>query len=64
LFKAVFCYDNAREITCPQPGEAFYGQDAQYQGVQPAYQDNGGDTIIDLNTGLMWQKSPDGATYR
>src|SRR4030042_3828304 len=53
------CCDNYREITCPQPGEAFYGQDAQYQGIQPAYQDNGDGTITDLNTGLMWQKSPD-----
>jgi len=24
------CYDNTREITCPQPGDPFYGQDAQY----------------------------------
>ena len=22
------CYDNSREITCPQPHESFYGQDA------------------------------------
>lgn len=24
------CFDNIREITCPQPGQPFYGQDAQY----------------------------------
>ena len=24
------CYDDTQEITCPQPGESFYGQDAQY----------------------------------
>ncbi|MFC1935042.1 DUF1566 domain-containing protein [Chloroflexota bacterium] len=52
------CYDNYREIACPQLGEAFYGQDAQYQDVQPTYQDNGDGTVIDLNTGLMWQKDP------
>jgi hypothetical protein len=58
------CYDNFREITCPQPGEPFYGQDAQYQGNQPAYHDNGDGTVTDLNTGLMWQKTPGGkATY-
>ena len=58
------CYNNSREITCPQTGEAFYGQDAQYQGIQPAYQDNGDGTITDLNTGLMWQKtSGDKVTY-
>lgn len=54
------CYNNSREIACPQPGQSFYGQDAQYDGVQPAYQDNGDGTITDLNTGLMWQKTPGG----
>jgi hypothetical protein len=52
------CYDNSREIACPQPGEAFYGQDAQYQGIQPNYMDNGDGTVTDLNTGLIWQKKP------
>ena len=57
------CYDNSQEITCPQPGEPFYGQDAQYQdaqyaGNQPSYVDNGDGTITDLNTGLMWQQTP------
>ncbi len=50
------CYDNSRTVSCPQPGQAFYGQDAQYPGKQPAYQDNGDGTVTDLNTGLMWQK--------
>ncbi len=53
------CYDNQNAITCPQPGEAFYGQDAQYAGLQPNYINNGDGTITDLNTGLMWQKTPD-----
>jgi hypothetical protein len=58
------CYDNSQEIACPQPGEAFYGQDAQYQGNQPDYSDNGDGTVTDLNTGLMWQKTPgDKVTY-
>ena len=52
------CYDNSREITCPQFGGAFYGQDAQYQSIQPTYQDNGDSTVTDLNTGLMWQQDP------
>ncbi len=52
------CYDNTREISPPDPGEGFYGQDAQYQGNQPVYQDNGDGAITDLNTGLMWQKTP------
>jgi len=54
------CYNNTAEITCPSPGEAFYGQDAQYVGLQPSYQDNGDGTITDLVTGLMWQQADDG----
>ncbi|WP_045213642.1 DUF1566 domain-containing protein [Desulfonatronovibrio magnus] len=29
------CYDNELEITCPSPGQDFYGQDAQYQPRLP-----------------------------
>jgi ribonuclease BN (tRNA processing enzyme) len=54
----VKCYDNAREIPAPQPGAAFYGQDAQHTGNAPAYRDNGDGTVSDLVTGLMWQKTP------
>ncbi len=32
-------------------------QDGNYQGIQPAYRDNGDGTVTDLNTGLMWQKT-------
>jgi hypothetical protein len=53
------CYDDSVEISCPQEGAAFYGQDAQYAGPQPRYADNGDGTITDLNTGLMWQQTPD-----
>ncbi len=54
------CYSDSQEIACPQqPGQSYYGQDAQYDGALPAYQDNGDGTITDLNTGLMWQKTPD-----
>ncbi len=51
------CYDNSKIISCSQPGKVFYGQDSQYGGKQPTYQDNGDGTVIDLNTGLMWQKN-------
>lgn len=54
----VRCYNNTGEISCPQPAGAFYGQDAQYQGTQPSYVDNGDGTVTDLNTGLMWQQEP------
>ncbi|WP_290725052.1 DUF1566 domain-containing protein [Archaeoglobus sp.] len=53
------CYDNFGEISCPNPGEPFYGQDAQYRGYQPSYVDNSDGTVTDLNTGLMWTKTPD-----
>ncbi|MCD6517950.1 MAG: hypothetical protein J7L72_11125 [Candidatus Aminicenantes bacterium] len=46
------CYDNFKEISCPKPGQPFYGQDAQYKGHQPHYIDNGNGTITDVNTGL------------
>ena len=54
------CYDNSGEIACPKPGESFYGQDGNYKGAQPAYKDNGDDTVTDLNTFLMWQQDDDG----
>jgi hypothetical protein len=58
------CYDNTGEITCPQIGEAFYGQDANYLGTAAVYIDNGDGTISDIITGLMWQKSVgDKVTY-
>ena len=32
-------YDNSKTIALPQPGEPFYGQDAQYKGTKPSYQE-------------------------
>jgi hypothetical protein len=52
------CYDARTETTYPKAGTAFFGQDAQYQGHQPAYVDNGDGTVTDRNTGLMWQAAP------
>jgi len=53
------CYDNDSEITWPQSGEAFYGQDAQHTENAPSYTNNGDGTVTDNVTGLMWQQSPD-----
>ncbi|NDV25251.1 DUF1566 domain-containing protein [Desulfovibrio sp. JC010] len=50
------CFNNSRQIHCPDKGSDFYGQDAQYKGNQPRYKDNGDGTISDLVTGLMWVK--------
>lgn len=51
------CYDNAHAIDAPQPGQMFYGQDAQHPGRTPSYRDNGDGTVSDLNTGLTWVKA-------
>jgi hypothetical protein len=50
------CYDTLIVISCPLPGESFYGQDSQFDGVQFSFQDNNDGTITDLNTGLIWQQ--------
>ena len=50
------CYDVQSEVACGQTSMS--GQDAQYAGSQPRYQDNGDGTVTDLNTGLMWQADP------
>ncbi len=52
-------YDNKDKISKPDMGSSFYGQDAQFNGYQPDYTDNGDGTVTDNVTGLMWQKSPD-----
>jgi hypothetical protein len=51
------CFDADSPIPCPEPGEPFYGQDAQYAGNAPRYKDNGDGTVSDLVTGLMWVKA-------
>jgi hypothetical protein len=58
------CYDNAAQLTCPAPGEAFYGQDGQYgwdslhaeserftRNISVANQP----VVADNVTGLIWQ---------
>ena len=53
-------YNNSRQLTtAPKKGAPFYGQDAFYSSNPPRYRDNGNGTIADLNTGLVWQKTPD-----
>ena len=57
-----YCYDGYERIDCPAEGEAFYGQDAQYTGLEPSYTDNGDPStgsgqagaITDNVTGLVW----------
>jgi len=55
------CYDpEGNDRACPAAGQALYGQDAHYQGVPPAYQDSGNQTVTDQNSGLVWMQSDDG----
>jgi hypothetical protein len=53
-------YNNMTAIAAPLPGQAFYGQDAQYRGNQPSYALSADSkTVYDNNTGLTWMQSPD-----
>ena len=52
-------FDANSEIAAPGEGEAFYGQDAQYDGNIASYTDNGDGTVTDSVTGLIWTQSPD-----
>lgn len=55
----ITCYNNMNAMTSyPTVNESFYGQDANYMGNHPHYQDNGDGTVTDLNTNLMWQQTP------
>jgi uncharacterized protein DUF1566/carboxypeptidase family protein/PKD domain-containing protein/thrombospondin type 3 repeat protein len=61
------CYDNVGAITCPQPGEPFYGQDGNYTISPPSYtklDENGNslpddatswDMVRDNVTDLVWE---------
>ena len=65
------CYDNAGEITCPEPGEAFHGQDGSYLVNPPSYTKlnaSGNDLsdtatswvmVRDNVTGLIWEVKTD-----
>jgi hypothetical protein len=65
------CYDDSQEITCPQPGEPFYGQDAQYITNPQSYtklDENGNELpdtasewvmVRDNVTGLIWEMKQD-----
>jgi len=56
------CYNNEAEITCPNSGDAFYGQDAHYSTNPLRFVDNGS-VVTDSINDLMWQKADDGSKY-
>ena len=54
------CYDDRNAMNPPEPGQACFGQDAQFRGPQPSYRISAdGLTAADLQTGLTWQRSPE-----
>ncbi len=54
------CYSASTVITCPSPGQPFYGQDSQCAGHQPSFTLSSDElTVYDNVTGLDWQHSPD-----
>jgi hypothetical protein len=65
------CYDNTQEITCPNPEEPFYGQDAQYGPNLQSFtklDESGNDLpeeatewvmVRDNITGLIWEVKTD-----
>lgn len=58
-------YDNDGNIISDlSPGDALYGQDANYlKGASMQYEDHGDGTVTDLKTGLMWQQAPSSSDY-
>jgi hypothetical protein len=57
------CYDDKKEISCPNPGSPFYGQDANYSIIPQDYEVKAMDideVVIDHVTGLTWQREDDG----
>ena len=54
------CYNNGSETAPPRAGQEFYAQDCQQRRFPPAYVLSADKlTVLDLNTGLTWQRSPD-----
>lgn len=46
------------EIECPTEGTALFGQDTQHPRLKSSYSDVGDGSVLDNNTGLLWQKTP------
>lgn len=51
-------------IATPSNDDPLLEQDAHFTANAPSFKDNGDGTISDIVTGLMWQKSPDGAAKK
>ena len=52
-------FNNFTIISKPTVGDDFYGQNSNYPGTTPQFEDNGDGTVTDMVTGLMWQQTLD-----
>lgn len=52
-------FDTQTEMATQAVGDDYYGQNANYPGTTPSYEDNDDGTVTDMVTGLMWQQSFD-----
>ncbi len=57
-------FDNMGSASASSVATDYPGQDADYQGNQAQYRDNGDGTVTDLVTGLMWEKSWHDASWQ
>jgi len=58
------CWDSAGNIITPALGQAFFGQDSQFEHITPIYtKSSDGLTVTDGVTGLTWQQSHDTEIY-
>lgn len=57
-------FNDTAKISASNATQSYPGQDADHDGAQPSYLDNGDGTITDLVTGLMWQKSYSEASWQ
>lgn len=69
VFAGVFKLPDTGQTKCYQKGSPYNeipcegaGQDGTYIFNPKSYTDNGDGTVMDNNTGLMWQKQDDGTT--
>ncbi|WP_168769144.1 Lcl C-terminal domain-containing protein [Yoonia maricola] len=53
------CYETESEIACPDVGDAFFGQDAQFVDTPQSFTDDKDGSVTDNVTSLVWQQDPD-----
>jgi len=56
------CFSADATMACPEPGEEFHGQDGNHVATSAPllFYDQADGTVLDQNTGLIWQQADDG----